>query len=79
MPNVATTQEAGPPGFEFTGHHAIQAPPAVSPEMHERFYRAVQAAITVPQTVHRLRKLGADITDLCAGVFATFSENEDAL
>lgn len=78
MPDVPTIQEAGLPGFEFTGHYAMYAPPAVSAEIRERLYRAVREAMAVPETAHRLRTLGADLTALGPREFASFLEIEDA-
>jgi tripartite-type tricarboxylate transporter receptor subunit TctC len=78
MADVPTIQEAGLPGFEFTGHYAMYAPPGVSPATRERLYEAVRESIAAPETANRLRTLGADLNSLSPSEFASFLQTEDA-
>lgn len=78
MPDVPTIQEAGLPGFEFTGHYAMYAPPGVSPAIRERLYQAVRESMAAEETAGRLRTLGADLRSLGPTEFASFLQTEDA-
>src|SRR5688572_26283851 len=60
FPDAPTTTEAGFPGFdEYTTGVGIAAPAGVPPAVVARLNEAIRASLAKPETLQRLRQLGA--------------------
>jgi tripartite-type tricarboxylate transporter receptor subunit TctC len=60
LPEVPTLIEAGVPGYEVTAWTGVIAPAGLPRPLLDRLNRAVNAAITEPNTKERLEQLGSE-------------------
>jgi len=64
LPNVPTIAEAGVPGFEANSWFGVMAPAKTPPAVVDTLYRAIAAALQKPESVERVKSMGADVTVL---------------
>ena len=60
LPEVATTAEAGVPGYAFTSWQGLVAPAGLSPQVINRLNAEVAAILAEPATIERIRLVGND-------------------
>lgn len=60
LPNVPTVAEAGVPGYEASAWFTIAAPPNTPREIIEKVNKSVNKYMSEPETIAKMRKLGAD-------------------
>lgn len=69
LPDVPTIAEAGLPDFEALSWFGVMAPAHTPAAIVETLYRAIAAALSKPQSVEKVRSLGAEVTVSSPGEF----------
>lgn len=62
LPNVPTIAEAGLPDFEAISWFGVMAPARTPPAIVDTLYRAIAAALQKPESMEKVRGMGADVT-----------------
>ena len=76
LPDIPTFAEFGLPGFEFTGWFGIVAPAGTSADVIATLNEAFVKVLKNPDSVERIRALGAEPIPMTPAEFATFIEIE---
>jgi tripartite-type tricarboxylate transporter receptor subunit TctC len=64
LPNVPTIAEAGLPDFEALSWFGVMAPAKTPPAVIDTLHRAIAAALAKPESVEKVKSMGADVTVL---------------
>jgi tripartite-type tricarboxylate transporter receptor subunit TctC len=76
LPNIATFDEAGIPGFESNGWFGIVAPAATPPDVVAKLNAAFVTVLKDPEVVERIRALGSEPMPMTPSEFAAFTARE---
>ena len=76
MPELATLQEQGLPGFECYTWNAFFAPAGTPPQAVNRMAAAVQQALKDPATKKRMEEMGTEPVGDAPGEFRAFLQAE---
>jgi len=78
LPNVPTVAESGFPGFEVLEWHGIFLPTKAPGAIKQKLADAVHAAVTDPEIVERLQRLGIAASAMEPVGFGGFIEGQMA-
>jgi tripartite-type tricarboxylate transporter receptor subunit TctC len=76
MPEVATLQEQGVPGFDVSSWYGITAPAGVSMAIRERLGAEIVAGLGEPTIAQRIRDFGAEPWPLGPADYDSFMQRE---
>jgi len=77
-PEIPTLDEAGVPGFEATPWLGLGARTGTPRDTIQRLNETVQRAMTRPETLERLHRIGIEARPMTPGEFAAFIRTETA-